>query len=285
MAIFNSYVKLPEGTLLSLLIRNYWIKTYMFHTVDGRNPLPVDWWFIPLFRVSTIQGGAGFRNHPQYHGLQWMNIQKFQLFWGWPWQRIRFARRSLLCRILPVCCWVGGPIRSEASLFGGNVLILSGFLHEQIECCGMLWDCLVVSKEHTSAVLQWSWFFCSSSGVTLQLAPVLFMVAIVIRMVQPAAKPEDSDLKFGAESCFTALRRLSTCGLVAVMRLCLCWVLFLGVWRVYTLRKVVLENALRLGLDRWNWKIYENLSGSTDWNPRVGVVHMGPADVKSRDSF
>ena len=100
--------------------------------------------------------------------------------------------------------------------------------------------------------------------MTLQLAPVLFMVAIAIRMVQPAAKPEDSDLKFGAESCFTALRRLSTCGLVAVMRLCLCWVLFLGVWRVYTLRKVVLENALRLGLDRWNWKIYENLSGSTD---------------------
>jgi len=31
-------------------------------TVDGRNPAPVDRWFIPLFiyRVSTIQGGAGF---------------------------------------------------------------------------------------------------------------------------------------------------------------------------------------------------------------------------------
>jgi len=32
--------------------------------VDGRNPAPVDRWFIPLFRglqhVSTIQGGAGF---------------------------------------------------------------------------------------------------------------------------------------------------------------------------------------------------------------------------------
>jgi hypothetical protein len=35
-----------------------------------RNPTPVDRWFIPLFntiyRVSTIEGGAGFRNHPQY---------------------------------------------------------------------------------------------------------------------------------------------------------------------------------------------------------------------------
>ena len=33
-------------------------------TVDGRNPAPVDRWFIPLFigfqHVSTIQGGAGF---------------------------------------------------------------------------------------------------------------------------------------------------------------------------------------------------------------------------------
>jgi len=29
--------------------------------VDGRNPAPVDRWFIPLFKGgSTIQGGAGF---------------------------------------------------------------------------------------------------------------------------------------------------------------------------------------------------------------------------------
>ena len=31
------------------------------HTVDGRNPAPVDTWFIPLFiGFQTIQGGAGF---------------------------------------------------------------------------------------------------------------------------------------------------------------------------------------------------------------------------------
>ena len=34
------------------------------NTVDGRNPAPVDRWFIPFFigfqHVSTIQGGAGF---------------------------------------------------------------------------------------------------------------------------------------------------------------------------------------------------------------------------------
>ena len=29
-------------------------------TVDGRNPAPI-------YEVSTIQGDAGFRNHPQYH--------------------------------------------------------------------------------------------------------------------------------------------------------------------------------------------------------------------------
>jgi hypothetical protein len=42
-------------------------------TVDGRSPAPVNGsyrWFIPLFigfqHVSSIQDGAGFRNHPQY---------------------------------------------------------------------------------------------------------------------------------------------------------------------------------------------------------------------------
>ena len=30
-------------------------------TVGGRNPAPVDRWFYPIiYRVSTIQGGAGF---------------------------------------------------------------------------------------------------------------------------------------------------------------------------------------------------------------------------------
>jgi hypothetical protein len=34
-----------------------------------RNPAPVDMFYPIIYRVSTIQGGAGFRNHPQYHLL------------------------------------------------------------------------------------------------------------------------------------------------------------------------------------------------------------------------
>ena len=40
------------------------------HTVDGRNPTPGNRWFLRrnpmIYRFSTIPGGAGFRNHPQY---------------------------------------------------------------------------------------------------------------------------------------------------------------------------------------------------------------------------
>ena len=40
------------------------VSWYCSHTVDGRNPAPVDRWFIPLFirfqHVSTNQGGARF---------------------------------------------------------------------------------------------------------------------------------------------------------------------------------------------------------------------------------
>ena len=47
-------------------------------TVDGRNPAPVDRWFIPLFigfQLSTIQGGAGFL--PSTVVVQWI----FDPFW------------------------------------------------------------------------------------------------------------------------------------------------------------------------------------------------------------
>jgi len=35
--------------------------------VDGRNPVPVDKYLVyaNIYTVSTIEGGAGFRNHPQ----------------------------------------------------------------------------------------------------------------------------------------------------------------------------------------------------------------------------
>jgi hypothetical protein len=36
------------------------VKKNTKHTVDGRNLATVDRWCIPLFRVSIIQGGAGF---------------------------------------------------------------------------------------------------------------------------------------------------------------------------------------------------------------------------------
>ena len=56
--------------------------------MDGRNPAPVDRWFIPLFisiyRVSTMQGGAGFRNHPQYfYGYFYSNNMGIDIFNGY----------------------------------------------------------------------------------------------------------------------------------------------------------------------------------------------------------
>ena len=44
-----------------------------WNMVGGRNPAPVNRWFIKIvYKVSTIQGGAGFRNHPQYGHTLWI---------------------------------------------------------------------------------------------------------------------------------------------------------------------------------------------------------------------
>ena len=72
--IFRAAPVEPSGLPLPILRcgRSADAKRCCFTTVDG-NPAPVDRWFIPLFigfqHVSTIQGGAGFRNHPTYVSL------------------------------------------------------------------------------------------------------------------------------------------------------------------------------------------------------------------------
>ena len=49
------------------------------HTVDGRNPAPVDRWFIPLFiGFLTFQGGAGFLPSTVFHHIS------FTIFVGDP---------------------------------------------------------------------------------------------------------------------------------------------------------------------------------------------------------
>ena len=46
-----------------------------------RNPASVNTWFIPIiYRRSTIPGGAGLRNHPQYHHKMKSNIVRSTLF-------------------------------------------------------------------------------------------------------------------------------------------------------------------------------------------------------------
>ena len=79
--------------------RNRVLWWHVWHTVDGRNPAPVDRWFTPIiYRVSTIQGGAGFLPSTVCDMLfLWKLIQvaTWAEFWTgarlaegdqWPWQ-------------------------------------------------------------------------------------------------------------------------------------------------------------------------------------------------------
>ena len=43
------------------MIMILWMEEILHQLIDGLSDYPI------IYRVSTIQGGAGFRNHPQYH--------------------------------------------------------------------------------------------------------------------------------------------------------------------------------------------------------------------------